>query len=289
MKSFFSVITLLISVTLHSQYYYNDIIGTKEISERMKAFVAAKVQSVTAAGYDARGNQTTDFNEWQDVQGNGTILKITTRHGQSASRIYYNFDNKGKLVSARDSSSDIQNLSEYSYDINDRLVSIKTTINDAGKDFDETEEHQWYYGANRGPEKMLRILNGKDTTEYRFTLDDHGNVADETMYRRFREEDTTYYYVYEDQRVYYYYDDDNRLSDIVRYDKKTRQLLPDVMFEYDEKNRVIQRRTTISTWPPDYLIWRYLFNEQGLKTKEALFSKAKELKGRIDYTYTFMP
>jgi hypothetical protein len=125
---------------------------------------------------------------------------------------------------------------------------------------------------------MWRILNGKDSTEYRFTLDESRNIADEQLYRRNIGID----------HVYYYYDDKNRLTDIVRYNKKAKQLLPDVMFEYDESNRVIQRITTISINNPDYLIWRYLFNDKGLKTKEALFNKFKELKGRIEYAYTFI-
>jgi hypothetical protein len=55
----------------------------------------------------------------------------------------------------------------------------------------------------------------------------------------------------------------------------------------DKSGRVIQKITTISINNPDYLIWRYLFNEKGLKTKEALFDKLKELEGRIEYSYTF--
>jgi hypothetical protein len=36
-----------------------------------------------------------------------------------------------------------------------------------------------------------------------------------------------------------------------------------------------------------YLIWRYIFDDKGLKTKEALFNKDKELTGKIDYVYTY--
>jgi hypothetical protein len=55
---------------------------------------------------------------------------------------------------------------------------------------------------------------------------------------------------------------------------------------------VIQRITVLSnirydTKAPDYLIWRYGYNEQGLKTKEVLYSKTKELKGKIEYSYSF--
>jgi hypothetical protein len=59
------------------------------------------------------------------------------------------------------------------------------------------------------------------------------------------------------------------------------------MFEYDESGRVIQKMTVLSSNNPDYLIWRYLYNDKELKTKEALFNKQKEPTGRIEYAYTF--
>lgn len=279
MKNILLVITLLVSVSLRAQYYYNDIIGTQEINKRMKTYIVAKVQSVTATGYDAQGIKTTDFNEWQEVQANGTILKITNRNGQIVTRQYYQFDNNTRLMNTRDSSTDIRSITEYTYDNNGNLATIKMITKDSLQDFNETEERQWQYNTAGKPEKMWRILNAKDSMEYRFTLDENGNVADEQLYRREIGIDP----------VYYYYDDKNRLTDIVRYNKKAKQLLPDVMFEYDESDRAIQKITTISTNNPDYLIWRYLFNDKGLKTKEALFSKNKEIRGRIEYAYTFAP
>lgn len=289
MKNILSALTLLISASLSGQHYYNDIIGTREISNKMKAFVAAKVQSVTATGYDQRGVKTTDFNEWQEVQANGSVLKITTRNGQSATRLYHEFDDKTRLIRSRDSAADIQIITAYTYDAKDNLSRILVTTSDALKDFNETEDRQWLYTSAGKPEKMIRILNGKDTTEYRFTLNEDGNVADETLYRKFGSGEDPTYYIYENQRVYYYYDDQERLSDIVRYNKKAKQMLPDIMFEYDESNRVIQRLTTVSGTARDYFIWRYVFNEKGVKTREALFNKFKELKGRIEYTYSFAP
>lgn len=279
MKNILFALCLVISVPLPAQYYYNDITGTQEISNRMKAFVAARVQSVTATGYDQKGEKTTDFSEWQEVRDNGTVLKVTSRNGQQASRVYYTFDKNVRLINTRDSSGDIQSVTEYKYDEKGYVVSIKSSTQDAGQDFNETEERQWTYNSGGKPEKLLRIINGTDSIEYRFTLDEKGNVADEQPVRRRVGIDP----------VYYYYDDQNRVTDIVRFDKYANQLLPEVMFEYDESNRIIQRITTLSTRPPDYLIWRYVFNEKGLKTKEALFSKAKALKGRIDYAYTFLP
>ena len=60
-----------------------------------------------------------------------------------------------------------------------------------------------------------------------------------------------------------------------------------MLFEYDDQDRVIQKITTTTSLNLNYLIWRYIFNEKGLKTKEALFNQEKELNGKIEFSYTF--
>src|SRR4051812_14527822 len=110
MKNILLVALSLVSVTLNAQYYYNDILGTRDINSKMKAFLAAKVKSVAATGYDPQGSKTNDFNEWQDVQANGSVLKLTTRNGQSVARTYYQFDDRTRLVSARDSATDAESV-----------------------------------------------------------------------------------------------------------------------------------------------------------------------------------
>ena len=277
MKNILIAIALVLPATVFCQYYYNDILDARTISERMKTYTKQKVKTITATGYDARGAKTTDFNEWQEINAEKKVLKITTRNGQQVSRQYYQFDSQFKLTNITDSSGDIKSTTVYNYDNNDNIISIKTNIKDSLQDFTETVEHQYVYNAAGKPVNLWRVINGTDSSEYRLSLDENKNVADEQLYRRGVGIDP----------IYYYYDEKNRLSDIVRYNKKAKKLLPTLMFEYDEADRVIQKMTILSTNNPDYLIWRYLYNEKGLKTKEALFNKQKELTGRIEYAYTF--
>ena len=284
MKNIPLIAALMVSSCLNAQYYYNDIIANRDINNKMKTLLAAKVQSVMATGYDEYGKKSTDFNEWQEVQANGTILKITTRTGQNAARSYYQFDNNTRLISSRDSSADALVTTNYTYDNNGNLSSIKMTRKDSLHDFDQTEDRQWQYTPAGKPLQVLRIANGTDSTEYRFTLDEKGNVADETMFRWTR----GVYFYYDDQKIYYYYDDKGRLTDIVRYNRKLKQLVPDYTFEYDDNDRVIQKITALSnTANFDYFIWRYGFNDKGLKTREKMFSKTQRQKGSIDYSYTY--
>jgi hypothetical protein len=277
MRTTLLVTALLFYTTSFCQYYYSDITDAKAMGERMKNFVQQKVKTVTATGYDARGAKTSDFNEWQEINAAKKLLKVSTRNGLQVSRQYYQFDDQYRLREIIDSSGDIKSTTHYTYDDKGNITSIKTSIIDSLKDFSETTEHQYQLNAGGKPGKLWRIINGKDSSEYRFTTDEKGNVIDEQLYRRGTGVDP----------IYYYYDDKNRMTDIVRYNKKAKQLLPTVMFEYDDSDRVIQKMTVLSANNPDYLIWRYIFNAKGLKTKEALFNKQKELTGRIDYAYTF--
>ncbi|MBS1656331.1 MAG: hypothetical protein JSU05_15870, partial [Bacteroidetes bacterium] len=79
----------------------------------------------------------------------------------------------------------------------------------------------------------------------------------------------------------------NRLTDIVRYNEKLKKLLPDYMFEYSDAGQVIQKITVPANRAAGYLIWRYQYNNNGLKTKEACFDKDKQLTGKIEYVYSF--
>ena len=278
MKNSFLFLTLLFSLPAFCQHYYNDIADARLMSDRMKTYTSQKVRTITASGFDARGAKTTDFDEWQEVDADTKILKITTRNGQLVNRQYYQFDDQYRLKGIIDSSGDIKSKTDYKYDDKGNIISIITTSSDSLKDFSQSIAHHYEYEQPGKPVKLWRIINDADSTEYRFTKDEKGNIGDEQLYRRGAGTDL----------IYYYYDDQNRLTDIVRYDKKIRKLLPVFMFEYDDNGRLIQKMSVLSINNPDYIIWRYIFNEKGLKTKEALFNKQKELTGRIEYAYTFL-
>lgn len=277
---------LFAAIIAHGQHYFNDIQGTQSLSDRMKGFITNKVRTVTATGFDENNQKTREFNEWQYVMPESYAFRVVTRNGQDITRQKYQFDAQYRLLSVTDTIPGIKILTTYSYDNNNRISSVKTVTADSLSKFSETGEHKWYYGASGKPEKMYRIINNKDTIEYRFTLDEKGNVADEKMYRWGKVAET----------LYYYYDENNRLTDIVRYDPNVANLFPDATFEYDDDNRVIQRTSMLSIVWLEYLIWRYQYNDQGLKVKEALFENKKDAetgrykpKGSIIYQYTFTP
>lgn len=271
------ILFLLVKAThLEAQYFYNDIIGTGETTNLMKFYLDNKIKKVTSNGFDAQGLPAKNYKEEQEVNETGMQLKISTFNDLRKSTITYSFDKSGRLIGSVDISNGIKSTTDYTYNNEGKIILIINSIVDSLQDFNQTEIHQWLY-KNGSPEKMWRIINKSDTLEVWFKPDENGNVIEEQNSKKGKGTDP----------IYYYYDEKNRLTDIVRFNNKVKKLLPDFLFEYDESNRVIQKITTTSNNNMGYLTWRYLYNEKGLKTKEALFNKEKKLQGRIEYTYIY--
>jgi len=281
-----SFFILIVSGTLHAQYYYKDLIGIREINQMIKLYLGNKVLSAEASGFDGDGVKNSDFSETHYFSATNNWLKIATRNKTVITNEYYRFDSKGLLTNMSDTSSSLVSATThtylvstttYTYNDKDNPVLIKNTVTDASDSIYANEVHQWFYNDQGKPVRMLRILNNNDTTEVRFTFDGSGNVAEEIPFIK----------KVSREKTYYYYDDKNRLTDIVRYNVKARRLLPDYMFEYTDKNQVSQKITTLSAMDLGYLIWRYVYDDKGLKTKEASFNKDKVMTGKIEYAYQF--
>ena len=274
MKKLPFLFLLLFYFAANSQYYYKDIVAAADITRLMKTYTANNIKKITAKGITPEGSPSSEFSEVGEV--NGTTLKVTTNNNKAISTLKFNFNDRGQLVNSVDSAINVKSTSIYTYDANGKIISISNSATDADSsgDFSQTEIHQYIYKDGK-LDKMWRIINKKDSLEVRFGTDEHGNVIEERNFRRGVLADP----------IYYYYDDRNRLTDIVRFNYKANRLLPDYLFEYDDNDRVIQKITTTSGNNLGYLTWRYLFDQNGLKTKEALFNKDKQLQGRIDYSY----
>ena len=274
MKKLPFLFLLLFYFAANSQYYYKDLVAAADITRLMKTYTANNIKKITAKGITPESGSSSEFSEVGEI--NGTTLKVTTNNNKAIATLKYNFNDRGQLISSVDSAINVKSTSTYAYDANGKIISISNTASDADSsgDFSQTEVHQYIYKDGK-LDKMWRIIHKTDSLEVRFVTDENGNVIEERNFRRGVLADP----------VYYYYDDRNRLTDIVRFNYKANRLLPDFLFEYDDNDRVIQKITTTSGNNLGYLTWRYLFDEKGLKTKEALFNKDKQLQGRIDFSY----
>lgn len=278
MKSSLLAAVLFIACSSNAQYYYKDIIGTKESSDLIKTYIKNKVKIVTLTSYDADNVKSDNLFVEQYFSPETKILKTITGTGEdnaNTSTVFTYGDENGNIIKTLDSSGIVVNTTTYNYNASGNLNLV--TISSSDTISHESEQHIWQWENGR-PIKMLRIKDGMDTTYVNFKLDQQGNVIEETSTHK-RLSSKPYFY---------YYNDNNQLTDIVRYNERAKQLLPEYMFEYSSTNQVIQKITVPSN-NSDYLIWRYLYNPQGLKIKEAIYNKHDKRNpiGKVEYQYAF--
>lgn len=276
MKALLLFFSGLIAISSPAQYYYKDIVGARESAKLIERYRQNNVQSVEMKSYTINNTPIESLSVKQQFSpAAGTLLTITRTDYLPASYLRSFFDENGNILKTTDSVAGIVNTTIYTYNSAGFLSTITTHFGDSLAPV-KTDEHQWHYNDRNQVRQMLRIKNRKDTSVVVFKLDEAGNVTEEQETRRFVKEEP----------FYYYYDAKNRLTDIVRYHKKARRLLPEQMFDYAVSNNLIQR-TTITPNSSDYLVWRYRFNDKGLKTREEIYNKQKELTGKVEYSYTF--
>ena len=276
MKRLFFILAVIGCISSNAQYYYKDIIGTSETAITLQTYMKNKVNRVSLNSFDADGTKSEAFFVSQVFNPSQKTLQTITKSGVSDESILLSFINaNGQVVKTIDSNQKLVSTALYQYAENGSLTNVTLISTDSSKAFSQVEEHLWQY-ENGKVKRMIRVKNKVDTMYIQFKLDDAGNVIEEQSVRNGKVSDP----------VYYYYDAQNRLTDIVRFNNKAKRLLPEYMFEYSASNLVIQK-ITVPANGSQYLIWRYQYDERGLKIKEAIYNKQKQLTGKIEYLYSF--
>ena len=274
MKNTLLLFFLAISVGAQSQYYYKDIVGTREANDLIASYKKANLRSVEIISIEANGSPSRDFRIVQQFDLSQKVLRTQTRNLEETSVLSTYFNETDKVIKTIDSSGYLANTTSYTYNSNGLLQSLNSLAIDTSRGLKESEEHTWQYNVDGKPVKMLRSINNAPAMEITFEYDEDGNIAEEIWKKKGVEMD----------RIFYYYDDQNQLTDIVRFNKKAGRLLPDFMFEYSADGQLIQK-ITVPVNSLDYQIWRYQYNDQGLKTREVLFDRDKQIVGKIEYRY----
>jgi YD repeat-containing protein len=271
---FFVVFTCFIASNLVSQSYYKDLVLTSELAKKRALYQSNKVKSVRMNSFDNLDRPIDKFSCNQSIGNNFSEIKTVTTDpltGTSESNNF--FDQRGLLVRSIDTSEGNKTVTTYGYNQAGQLTVVTSQSTSPGN-FSSREQHFWTYAATGKPQSMIKIKNGTDTTHVEFVLDDKGNVIEEKSRIRGVLQ----------PGIYYYYDLENRLTDIVRYNILARRMLPDYMFEYNEQGQLHTMLTTMQNMG-DYQKWYYTYDANGLKQKDEVFSKSKEMIGRIEYQY----
>ena len=266
------MVLLIVSRQAGAQYYYLDVIGTQQTNDQYKKIIQQNLSSISATSFEQNSEPIPDFVLEQTIGNNQIITRSSSINSkESFFKSYY--DNQ-QLFKTIDSNSSAINTVIYKYNSQGKLLSSTSSNKDFDGTFDQSEVHLWKHDNAGRLVNMLKIKNSADTMLIEFKHDEAGNLIEENWKKNNRIIET----------YYYYYNSKNQLTDIVRFNRKAKQMLPDNMFEYDATGLVSQMIQTQGT-SANYLIWRYVYNNKGLKEKEFAFNKKKELLGKIEYAY----
>ena len=270
----FSFVTF--ALTALGQYYYKDIIVSKETTEKWKDYKESNVKSINISSFEGNGQPTEGFIGKISIAGDFSQISTYTRSDENqASTLIAKYNAQGLLINTVDTSDRFESITQYIYDDQGHVTSIMNSSLETDNQVKESEEHIWKYDQNGIPQVMLKVKENRDTAYVRFIADGKGNITEE---REVHNQDSL-------PAIYYYYDDQNRLTDVVRYNERAKRLLPDYIFDYGNKSRI----TSMLVVPEgnDYQKWIYEYNDRGLKDRETCYGKGKELLGRIEYEYNY--
>ncbi len=264
----------LISFQLNAQFYYNDIISNNLSNKQYNLLKQNKIKKVTVTSTNADGTASEGFQLQQEFDMFWRKLTITSSLITGNSSVQTITYENNKVKRTEEINKGVEQKTEYNYDEAGKLMSVSSSFKDTALKYQSTEVHVWKYNSNNQPEQMLKIKNSKDTTVIQLMYDDKGNVAEERWSNK-----GLLLEIY-----YYYYNDKKQLTDIVRFNQKVKKMLPDFLFDYDDKG-ILTEYIQIPTGANNYNTWKYTYNAQGLKQEEVCYNKQKEIVGRISYKY----
>lgn len=276
MKSFslIFVLTIIFSDAV-AQFYYKDHLLPRQTADQIQKYRQHQIRSVTAISAENNPQaEGSTLQVKQTINGNySQLLTITASPVTGESSLTTWLNEKGLAIKTIDTTDGAGSTTTYVFNDRNTVEKIVNVTSSPGH-ATEKEEHHWFYRNEGKPIRMWKIRNDNDTTHVTFEFDEKGNVIEEKS-TRFGKALTT---------VYYYYDDQNRLTDIVRYNPIAKRLLPDYIFEYNS-NGQLRSMMVVPASGSDYHRWMYTYDERGLKTKETVLNKNRQVIGTVEYKY----
>ncbi len=272
-KSMAAIIFVTFSLSVSGQYYFKDILSSKQATKDILQFKENKVRSIKIKSFEDDGLPSDGFFAERKISKDYRKSEFFTRSNVSGkSMLTTIFDGKGNLLVSSDSSEIAATRTSYIYDEDGRIKKISTSLRSSDDDFvnEILEEHIYIYEEEFLPTKMIRVKNKRDSIIILFLHDENNNIS--------IEKDTK-----SGSKYYYYYDEKSRLTDIAHSNEFKQKVLSDYIFEYNGAGLLTQMTTT-EEGGNDYYIWKYTY-DNGLRSSEKIFSKERKLLGRIEYEF----
>lgn len=272
-KTLTAVLFLISTLSANGQYYFKDIVSSKQAAVDMLKFKENKVRTIKIKSFEDDGLPSDGFFAERRISKDFRKSEFFTRSNVSGkSMLTTIFDDKGNLAVSSDSSEIAATRTNYLYDEDGRIKKITTSLRSSDDDFvnEILEEHIYIYGDEFLPTKMIRVKNRRDSVTILFQHDENNNIS--------IEKDTK-----TGSKYYYYYDEKSRLTDIAHSNEFKQKMLSDYIFEYNTAGHLTQMTTT-EEGGNDYFIWKYTYDD-GMRASERIFSKERKLLGRIEYEF----
>ncbi len=264
---------LMITCSAKSQYYYKDIILSRQNQENWKILKEQKAKEVNIVSLDANDEPTPGFVCTQKIAGDFSSISTYTKSTdipESTVITYYN--PIGRMIKTVDTSDTFKSTTEYYYNDAGQLSSLLNTSVETDNQIVAPEKHVWIYEGG-SLKQMIKIKGGTDTTTVTLEKDEKGHIVEEKPVHAGQVLPSTYYY----------YDEQGRLTDVVRYNERAGRLLPDYIFEYDGGH--ISSMLFVPSGSTDYQKWIYGYKPNGLKESETCYDKKRQVVVKITYTY----
>jgi len=134
--------TLLLTVLIFSlgssaQYYYKDIIGTKESADIVRSYLKNKVTRVVLTSFDGTNQKDEDFYiEQQFSSADNSLRTIARSNTSKPSSLVSYFDANGNITRTVDSSNLVISWTEYQYNATGQLVKVNSSSSDSARTTD---------------------------------------------------------------------------------------------------------------------------------------------------------
>ncbi len=266
---------ILLPVSVSAQFYYKDIVSMQQTTALQQTYKTQKIRKVILNSFDPGDQPNPNFICFQELTPAFNIIKTYTQSAASMQSVLVSqFNGNMQLIKSSDSSNASLAVTNYTYNGKGMLSELNIITQSYAYKQSEQEKHLWIYSEDGRIEKMLRIRNMTDTVLIKFKCDENGLPVEEEWFNKNGQSSSLYYYYY----------DNKRLTDIVKFNERAKRLLPEYIFEYDANGQLSQM-ITVQQGSSNYLIWKYKYNDKGLREKESCFDKQKSLLGYVTYRY----
>ena len=269
------IISLFICGSALGQYYYNDILATQQSQLQYQLLRTNKVKRISATSFEDDRTPTEGFKLTQELSNDGKKLVTSTSNISGKNTETTSFFEQGKINRTETYSNGIDNKMEYGYDSNGNIKLFTLTTLDTAMNYHSVETREWLSNTSGFYTTVIKIKNNTDSSYGSFVYDEERNLVEEHWIKKNREVET----------YYYYYNKAHQITDIVRYNTRLKKLIPDYQYEYDEKGRPIQMTQLAANGK--YFVWKYTYNDKGLKISETCTDSKKLLVGNIEYRYEY--